>query len=66
MSMSNNRLITTKQLCEQIGVNKVTVWRWTRSGFLPEPYRLKGQVRWRQKSIDAWLEEQLLMHKESK
>jgi excisionase family DNA binding protein len=64
MSMSNHRLITTKELCEQIGVNKVTIWRWTQSGFLPQPYRLQGQVRWRQKAINDWLEEHI--HKESK
>jgi excisionase family DNA binding protein len=50
------RLLTTREVAEQLGVTRETILRWTRRGVLPA-FRLPGgAIRYRQTELDAWIE----------
>lgn len=52
----NGRLLTARQVAEQLGVAPDTVLRWTRRGELPAVKMPGGAVRYREDELDAWLE----------
>lgn len=54
----NDRLLTTRQVAEMLGLSPETVLRWWRSGRLPGGRRLNGSncLRFRQSLVEAWLE----------
>lgn len=37
---------STPTLCREFEVSPVTIWRWVKSGRLPEPRKINGQNRW--------------------
>lgn len=42
------------EIAEMYGISRITVWRWSRSGLLPQPVRLgPGTTRWRLSDIEA-------------
>lgn len=43
-------ILTTKQLCELLGVSKTTLWRYVKKGKLPQPKKLSSHVHLWQKS----------------
>ncbi len=44
-----------KQVAERFGVDRATVWKWSREGNFPKPVRLSaGCTRWKLKDIEAW------------
>jgi len=52
-------MIRAGELCEILGVSKVTLWRWERDGHLP-PRKKFGPgkaVGWRSTDIDDYLEQ---------
>jgi excisionase family DNA binding protein len=51
-----DRLLTARQLAEQLGVSTETVLRWTRRGELPAFKLPGGAIRYRELDLDAWLE----------
>jgi excisionase family DNA binding protein len=51
----NDRLLTARELAEQLGVSTETILRWTRAGALPG-FRLPGgQIRYRPSDVERWL-----------
>jgi excisionase family DNA binding protein len=53
--MMKGRLLTAREVAEQLGVAPETVVRWTRRGELPG-FRLPGgALRYRAPDVDAWL-----------
>jgi excisionase family DNA binding protein len=51
------RLLTARQVAEQLGVAPDTVLRWTRRGELPAVKLPGGAVRYREDGLDDWLEQ---------
>jgi len=37
---------STPTLCREFEVSPVTIWRWVKSGRLPEPRKINGKNRW--------------------
>jgi excisionase family DNA binding protein len=52
----NERLLTARQVAEQLGVSAGALLRWTRAGQVPAVKLPSGAVRYRPEEIDAWLE----------
>lgn len=54
--MTSKRLVlTTAELALMLGVSKITIHRWRRSGKLPKP-RFDGRKKvWLAQAIDDWL-----------
>lgn len=49
--------ISDRQACERYNINRVTLWRWARTGTFPRPVKLsKGCTRWRLSDVEAWEE----------
>jgi excisionase family DNA binding protein len=48
------KLLTPKQLSEILQVSKGVIYKWTHTGFIPH-YKLGGQVRFKERDIEAWL-----------
>lgn len=49
------RLMTARQVADQLGVSTETVLRWTRRGDLPAIRLPGGAIRYREDTLDAWL-----------
>lgn len=56
----SDRLLTVAELAEYLGVARHTVYQWRYRGEGPPGFRLggRGQVRYRESEVIAWLEEQ--------
>jgi len=52
-----DRLVTSRQLADQLAVSTETVLRWTRDGKLPAIRLPGGAIRYRESDLDAWIEE---------
>jgi prophage regulatory protein len=51
------RLLTARELAEQLGVSAETVLRWHRRGELPAIKLPGGAIRFREADLEAWLDE---------
>ena len=39
--------LTDKDIAKALGISRMTVWRWTKAGRLPQPRKLGGKTtRW--------------------
>lgn len=57
--MSADRLLTVAELAEYLGVSPHTIYQWRYRSEGPPGFRLgKGQVRYRESEVLAWLEAQ--------
>jgi excisionase family DNA binding protein len=54
--VDRERLLTTRELAEFLGVIPETVLRWVRRGQLPAIKLPSGAIRFRESDVDAWLE----------
>lgn len=52
------RLLTTQELADLVGVPKATVYRWAHQGEGPVGIRIGKHRRYRLSDIEAWLEQQ--------
>ena len=51
------RVLRTKDSAEKLGVDRVSIWRWSQSGHLPQPFMLGPDTpAWFDDEIDAFLE----------
>jgi excisionase family DNA binding protein len=50
-----NRLLTARELADQLGVSTGALLRWTRAGQVPAIKLPSGAVRCRPEAIDQWL-----------
>lgn len=50
-------LLTKEQVCEALGISRVTLWRWVESGIFPKPMQLgPRRIVWRPSAVDLFLE----------
>lgn len=48
-----------RDIAQAFGVSRMTVWRWTQSGRLPEPVKLSPNcTRWPESAIKAFTSKQ--------
>ena len=51
-----DRVVSTSQVVELLGVGRSTLARWRRDGRFPEPIRLgPHRVGWRVSTVEGWL-----------
>lgn len=62
-----DRILTSKDVIELIGISRATLARWIDSGKFPQPFRVGGrteakynQRRWKSSVIQDWLDSQAL------
>jgi len=51
-----NKLLTTEEIAELLGVRESTIYQWTQQGFIPH-VKLGRLVRFREADITKWLDE---------
>ncbi len=49
-------LLTALQVANWLNLSVRTLWRTLSRGWMPEPVRMGGIVRWRRKDIAEWVE----------
>ena len=54
--LMEQRLLTAREVADQLGVSAATVLRWTRQGDLLGFRLPSGAMRYRENEVDAWLE----------
>ena len=50
-----DRLLTTREVADRLGLAPETVLRWARRGKLPAVYLSSRAIRFREDDLDAWL-----------
>jgi excisionase family DNA binding protein len=53
--VTERRLVTARELAEQLGISTGALLRWTRAGQVPAVKLPGGAVRYRPEAIDAWV-----------
>ncbi len=53
------RLLTARELADQLGFSASTIVDWAEAGDLPA-FKIGGRLRFRESEVLAWLEEQRL------
>jgi len=59
MTFPSNKLVTTKQLADFLGVTTAAIYKWIKEDSMPRPIRLggpKSTLRWQAHEINEWLE----------
>lgn len=51
----NECLLTVKDVAARMKISERTIWVYRDMGFMPEPIKLRGAVRWRVTDIDSWI-----------
>lgn len=54
--LMEQRLLTAREVADQLGVSAATVLRWTRRGVLVGFRLPSGAMRYREDELDGWLE----------
>ncbi len=63
--MTAGRLLTAREVSQQLGVSAETVLRWTRRGHLPAVRLPSGQIRFPPDALDQWLEKRATPNREA-
>jgi len=54
-TLSQSRILRANELAKKLGVSRVTLWRWERSGLLPSKAQIgPNTVGWLESEIDDW------------
>lgn len=56
MEAKGESYLTSNQVCRLLGVNRSTLWRWAKEGYLA-PINMGGRSRYKQSSITKIMEE---------
>lgn len=49
-------LLSVKQVCEKLGVSRVTFWRLRKNDGFPTPYCVSESAqRWSEQEVDEWV-----------
>ncbi|MEQ8262268.1 hypothetical protein [Pseudohaliea sp.] len=51
MHIDQSRIYRTRDLLARYGITSATLWRWRRSGRIPEPFKLNDQNYWRPEQV---------------
>jgi predicted DNA-binding transcriptional regulator AlpA len=49
------RLLSLAEVCQLLGVSRVTVWTWQMQGRFPRSRNLNGQTRWFAHEVEQFL-----------
>lgn len=49
------KLLTAIDVARKFSVTTQTVWRWSRTGKIPEPISIAGSTRWIDEDLDAMI-----------
>jgi|TARA_R110000824_G_scaffold195727_1_gene378603 prophage regulatory protein len=56
----NNEFYRVSDVANHLDVGNHTVYRWIKSGLIPEPSRVGGKIyRWHKDVIDSWLKSKM-------
>ena len=57
MSAALPRLLTQREVCELLGVSRISLWAWRRQGRFPQPVVLGARmVRWPEPVVAKFLD----------
>ena len=60
MATETERLLSTNEVMERLGVSKSTLWKLVKREDFPQPIKLSAQMyRWPESAITAWIEAQV-------
>lgn len=48
-----DEMLTTKEVCSSLKIDRTTLYRWLNSGKFPEPININGKKRWPSSLINA-------------
>lgn len=52
------RLLRVKEVEQELGISRTTIWRLVKAGAFPPPLRITSKaIAWRQSDILAWQEQ---------
>ena len=51
----STRLLTVREVAEQLGLMRDTLYHWRMRGEGPRAIKVGGRVRYRQSDVEAWL-----------
>lgn len=55
-----DKLLSVAEVSEKLGVERTTIWRWRKTGYLPDGFRLGAKmVKWPESVIDQWIAERM-------
>lgn len=57
-TVPSDRLLSTKEVADYLGVPLATLYAWRSKGEGPRGYRVGKHVRFSRESVEAWLEDQ--------
>jgi len=53
---AGSSLLTVDDVAARLQVHKNTIYEYVKSGVMPSPMRLSGQLRWSPHAIEEWIE----------
>lgn len=54
------KLLDINEVADQLGVAPQTIYRWRTEGRdMPNGIKVVGRLRWRQETVDAWIDREL-------
>ena len=54
-----DKLLKIKEVEDQIGFKKSTIYNWIHAKEFPNPLRINGSNRWLASDIEVWIEKQV-------
>ena len=55
VTTEKSELMSTAEVARMLEAGQRSVWRWSRSGVMPEPLYIAGAVRFRRSEILQWI-----------
>ncbi|MBL8820377.1 MAG: helix-turn-helix domain-containing protein [Planctomyces sp.] len=55
--LTNQALMSARQVAELLNISTRTLWRLKSAGRLPAAIRIGKSIRWRREDLNTWIEE---------